>query len=280
MVIYELKKHITDMLKSASKDNCAFEADLIIMNSTKMTRNQYAISSRAEVDEEAVKKAVMTAKRRINSEPLQYILGKTEFMSLEFNVNPHTLIPRSDTETLVEKAISVIGDSESSILDIGTGSGCVGISTVYYCKNSRAVLLDISSGALDTAKENARLNGVFDRVKFIRADIMTDTPSGNFDVILSNPPYIESDVIPRLCEEVRRYEPRSALDGGEDGLDFYRRIIKIAPGMLNKEGRLMFEIGFNQGADVSKLMENAFCDIEIIKDICGRDRVVTGKLKN
>ncbi len=216
-------------------------------------------------------------KRRKSGEPLQYIIGSTEFMSLEFKVTPDVLIPRSDTETLVEYLIEKTDDKKLSVLDIGTGSGCIIISLLKYCPNITAYALDISDGALTVAKENAKLNGV--EVNFIKSDILKDVPDESFDIIVSNPPYIRPDVIDNLDIEVKDFEPYSALFGGEDGLLFYRRICEIAPGILNDNGILAFEIGYDQGKDVSELMKKDFSEVVVLKDLCGNDRVVTGKKK-
>ena len=277
MVIYELRKTIKERLESALKDNAAFEADLIIMNCTGMSKSEYVINSRKAVEESIIKKVLDLAKRRALGEPIQYILGSAEFMSLEFKVDPHTLIPRSDTETLVEMAISRVGNRAVRILDVGTGSGCIGISVAHYCRNARVTLLDISREALTVAEENAVSNGVIERVDVTQTDIMSEIPEGKFDMILSNPPYIESDVIPTLECEVKDHEPLSALDGGADGLMFYRRITGIIPYILNKGGYLIFEIGYNQAEAVSEIMSENCRDIQIIKDLAGNDRVVIGE---
>lgn len=218
-------------------------------------------------------------KRRKSGEPVQYIMGYCEFMSLPFLVNPSVLIPRSDTETLVEYLISEIGDKKIRFLDIGTGSGCIAISILKNCPNATALLIDISEGALNTAMENAKQNDVLKRAEFLKIDILKDCPMGDFDVIVSNPPYIRPDVIVTLEKQVKDFEPYNALYGGEDGLEFYRRITDIATHILKEDGVLAYEIGYDQGKDVSEILEEEFSDIKIIKDLCMNDRVVTGKRK-
>lgn len=272
MVISELLSHIRNELS----DNAVFEARQIVMKVCKMTEAELIINAKNEVSEENIEKAKKMAARRKNGEPLQYILGSAEFMSLEFEVNQHTLIPRSDTETLIEAVLEEMGNNRVSLLDIGTGTGCIGISIAHYSK-AEVTLADISAEALNTAERNADRNGV--SVKTLQIDILNEAPKGKFDVVVSNPPYIESDIIPTLQTEVKDHEPISALDGGYDGLKFYRRITDIAPDLLNEKGLLAFEIGYNQGEAVSEMMRNNFDEVKVIKDLCGNDRVVLGRKK-
>lgn len=209
-------------------------------------------------------------KRRKNAEPVAYIVGEKEFMSLPFYVDPNVLIPRPDTEILVQEAIK--NYTGGSILDIGTGSGCIAVSLAYYIKEATVTALDISPSALLVAKKNALRNGV--NIQFIEADILNDEICGKYDMIVSNPPYIKPSVIETLSPDVKLYEPYNALDGGDDGLKFYRRIIEKAP--LNDNGVLLFEVGFDQARDVAQLMIEKFCSVEIVKDYGGIERVVIG----
>ncbi len=271
MVISEL----LTLLKSQLSENAEFEAKEIVMHALGISRNELILNPKREITDNEYKKTEDMLKRRLSLEPLQYILGFSEFMSLIFTVNSHTLIPRSDTETLVELLIERIGNKKTTLLDIGTGTGCIGISLAKYT-NSDVTLADISQEALKTAAENAKQNDVF--VKTLNIDILNEIPQGKYDIIVSNPPYIRSDIIPTLQTEVKDFEPPSALDGGNDGLIFYRRITEIAPHILNDGGILAYEIGFDQAEDVKALMEKDFCDVEVIKDLCGNDRVVIGKL--
>ena len=271
MVIWELEKALRDILK----ENAAFEAKEIIMSVCGMSTSDWIINRKAEVKVEHVNKVLEMAHRRISGGPLQYIIGKAGFMGMDFEVNKNTLIPRQDTETLIETLIDMIGDRKVSILDIGTGSGCIGISLGTFLKDARITVLDISQEALNTALRNADRNGV--KIKAVCMDILSEIPEGKYDVIVSNPPYIETSIIKSLQTEVRDYEPLSALDGGSDGLLFYRRITDIAPRLLNEKGILAYEIGYDQGKKVHMLMEKDFYDIRIIKDYCGNDRVITGK---
>ncbi len=273
MVIDALVRHTASMLK----DNARFEAEMIVMHTLGISRTELITNPRRAVTDGEVERVNETAARRAGGEPLQYILGETEFMSLPFKVNRATLIPRSDTETLVEHVLEYMNGEACNILDIGAGTGCIGISLAHYNKNARVTELDISADALNTARENAEINGVSDRMEFVNADILNEIPVGDYDIIVSNPPYIETAIIDTLQTEVKDYEPISALDGGADGLKFYRRITEIAPKMLKKNGLLAFEIGFNQGESVKKLMEKNYNDIRIIKDLCGNDRVISGR---
>lgn len=233
--------------------------------------------------------------RRCSGVPLQYITGTQEFMGLEFKVNEHVLIPRQDTETMVEDAISLIRDNQIrreqilekkkkdwDVLDLCCGSGAIGISIAGFCVNAKVTCSDLSSDALATARENASKLGFSKKVEFKEGNLLEPFKgrfkNKRFDLIISNPPYIKSEVIPTLQREVRDHEPMMALDGGESGLDFYRRIIAEATDCLKKDGVLMFEIGCDQKEDVMSLMEDAgkFKNITGLADLAGKDRIVYG----
>ena len=233
--------------------------------------------------------------RRSSGEPLQYITGSTEFMGLPFKVDPRVLIPRQDTEVLVEQALSVIKDGslsgetfavarrEWSVLDLCCGSGAIGVSVAKLAPKTRVTLSDVSEGALALAKQNAEENGVGKNVKLEQGDLFAPFKgrfrSRRFDMILCNPPYIATEVIGTLQTEVKDHEPMSALDGGADGLDFYRRLAAEAGDHLEKGGVLMMEIGFDQGESVPALLREsgAFKDIRCLKDLAGLDRVVAAR---
>ena len=227
-------------------------------------------------------------RRRGERIPLQQLLGVQEFMGLEFFVNESVLIPRQDTETLVEQAIGDIRAEEKKqlcILDLCTGSGCIGISLACLLDKkdavSEVVLSDISPEALSVTEENIRRLGCRERCRAAESDLFSAFDGELFDIIVSNPPYIPSDVIEELAPEVRDHEPRLALDGEADGLSFYRRIGKEAPRCLLPGGSLYLEIGCGQGADVSRILkENGFEKIEVIKDLTGKDRVVKAVFPN
>ena len=218
-------------------------------------------------------------KRRV---PLQHITGEQEFMGLTFKVNENVLVPRQDTEVLVEEVMRHLHDG-MRILDMCTGSGCILLSLLRYSNDCTGVGVDISEDALHVAMQNTeRILGtqaIEQKKVMLRKGNLFDglDPKDKFDIIVSNPPYIKTDVIESLMPEVRDYEPHLALDGQEDGLFFYRQIIAQAGRFLMGGGMLFFEIGYDQGDEVSRLMEEAgYIDIEVIKDFAGLDRVVFG----
>ncbi|MBQ3427850.1 MAG: peptide chain release factor N(5)-glutamine methyltransferase [Clostridia bacterium] len=274
MVVSRLRSEVRKQLKENGH-----EADWIISHATGMSQSDFVMNPR-EVTDDEMQKINEIITRRNSGEPLQYILGYTEFMGMTFKVNEDTLIPRQDTETLVETVVTGLGSKKVRVLDIGTGSGCIGISIAKLCPNAEVVLLDYSDAILSVAKENAELNGV--NVEFIRCDILEEIPKGEYDIIVSNPPYIETDVIFSLDNIVSSYEPVEALDGGFDGLMFYRRIIEeVAKEILKEDGEVAFEIGYTQGDDVSEMLrEEDFSNIKVLRDPCGNDRVVTARLRS
>ena len=222
-------------------------------------------------------------KRRISGEPLQYILGKAEFMGLEFKVNKEVFIPRPETEILVETAIEIarrlsVMDDRLKILDIGTGSGCIAVSLAKFMRGVEVIATDISDKALEIAKQNARLNNV--EVNFLQSDLFSafSFQLSAFSLIISNLPYIPIAKIDSLQPELS-YEPRIALDGGKDGLDFYRRIIRQAPAYLKEGGLLILEMGFGQRGLIEGILKNSknFQIIEIVKDYNQIDRIIIAK---
>lgn len=233
--------------------------------------------------------------RRSKGEPVQYIMGSQEFMGLEFIVNENVLIPRQDTETLVEDALEIINTGtlrgedmdvkrkEWDILDLCTGSGAIGVSLARIANKVNVTCSDISEGAIKVAKENAQKHGVAKSVKFEQGDLFKPFSKHfrkqKFDMIISNPPYIKSSVIPTLQKEVCEHEPISALDGGESGLDFYERIVSGVGSHLRKSGVLLLEIGHDQGEAVSGLLSRngEFTSIRVLKDLANRDRIVFAK---
>ncbi len=209
--------------------------------------------------------------KRAKGVPVAYILGEKEFMGLPFKLNEDTLIPRPDTECLVEKIIEKCTFHAPEILDLCTGSGCIGISLVKFIDDARCDLTDISENAMKAARENAVLNNIEDKVRIFKLDIMTDRIEKNYDIIVSNPPYIKSSIVPTL--EVSEYEPCLALDGGSDGLDFYRVIAQKAYKALSTGGMLALEIGYDQGEAVKNLLKD-FSSVELHKDYGQNDRVI------
>lgn len=231
---------------------------------------------RAGSEQDAIRSYHKLLEQRGRHIPLQHLTGEQEFMGLPFLVNEHVLIPRQDTETLVEEALKRLRPG-MRVLDLCTGSGCIAVSLARLGSDASIDASDISTEALAVARENARRLGA--QVRFIESDLFTKI-DGQYDMIVSNPPYIRTAVIAELAEEVRLHEPIQALDGSEDGLRFYREIIRQSPAHLTDGGRLLFEIGYDQAEAVRALMtENGFTEIEVIRDLAGHDRVVVGKIK-
>ena len=226
----------------------------------------------SEAEEEQYRKAL---EQRAVHVPLQHLLGYQDFMGLRFQVNEHVLIPRQDTEILVEEAMRYLHDG-MRILDLCTGSGCILLSLLHYSNDCEGTGVDISKEALQVAALNAELLGI--KADFLKSDLY-EKVTGKFDLLVSNPPYIERKVIPTLMEEVREYDPYIARDGGEDGLDFYRRIIGGAQDYLERGGQILMEIGSGQAQAVSELLREAgFKEIDVCRDFAGLDRVVSGRL--
>ena len=269
-------------LKNVGVGEYQLDAQLFMMKATGFTKvqlftkNDYCLNSN---ESEEFWDMVEKRAKRI---PTQYIIGRCQFMGLDFFVSNAVLIPRPDTEILVETVLEYKKNyGINSIMDIGTGSGCIPISLLHYGVNN-AVAVDISTEAIEVAKKNATLNNVVDKIQFIKSnlfDALGEEYYGQFDAIVSNPPYIARKVIEGLMLEVKDNEPIIALDGGNDGLDFYREIIPKGKKYLSGKGWMFFEIGYDQGVAVSNLLKaEGFGEIEVIKDLAGLDRVVLGKI--
>ena len=263
------------ILELAGIEEAENDAWLLLSKECKMNRTAYYMHMKDEILPEQLNEYKGLIKKRAERVPLQYITGEQEFMGLTFHVNSNVLIPRQDTETLVEEAIKLV-EPGMSILDMCTGSGCIIISIFKKCSGIQGTGSDISKQALNVAKENAKLNNV--AVDFERSD-MFENLSDKYDMIVSNPPYIRSDVVPTLMPEVCEFEPLDALDGHEDGLYFYRKIIKECKSFLKEDGKILFEIGNDQGQAVSDMLTYAgFRNVGVIKDLAHNDRVVVGML--
>lgn len=261
------------VLKMADIADAKVDAWLLLEMVCKIDRNFYYLHLEDDLSEEQVSGYEIALKKRAEHIPLQYIVGETEFMGLRFKVNSSVLVPRQDTETLVEEALKVI-EPGMKVLDLCTGSGCIIISILHNIVNVEGDAVDISRQALNVAIENAKLNDVV--VNFERSDLF-DNVTGTYDVIVSNPPYIPTAQVLKLMPEVQNFEPMEALDGKEDGLFFYRRIIQECGAYLKKNGKILFEIGHDQGVMVSGMLRAAgFKNVTIKKDLSGNDRVVSG----
>lgn len=231
-----------------------------------------------EVKEEQRVRYYLALIEIIQGMPIQYITNKQEFMKLDFYVDENVLIPQPDTEILVEKAIEEAKKIENvEILDMCTGSGCIGISIAKNIENAKVTLVDISKYSIEIAKKNALRNKVESQLTFIQSN-MFEKVEKKFDIIVSNPPYIKTDVIPKLDKQVQN-EPHIALDGGKDGLKFYKIIIEKAKKYLKENGRLILEIGYDQKEEVENLIKQSgqYKKIEVIKDLSQNDRVIIGK---
>lgn len=235
-----------------------------------VNKAQYYINAEKKIKEPLYQKYIELIKMRATKYPLQYIIGTQEFMGLNFIVNEDVLIPRQDTEILVEEVMKYA--TGKSVLDMCTGSSCIITSLAILCKLKKAVGVDVSKKALEIAKKNVQNHNV--DVELIHSDLFEQV-TGKYDIIVSNPPYIPSKVIDGLMPEVKDHEPILALDGMEDGLYFYTKIIDQAKIYLEKKGLIFFEIGHDQGIQVKDLLEESgFVDIKVIQDYAGLDRVV------
>ncbi len=268
-----------DLLKKNNIPSPHLDAKVLLLNALKKeTTSTYLITKENDiVKEETLKKYLSMIEKRCDKIPLAYIIGKKEFMNLEFLVNHNTLIPRPDTEILVSYLIDKYKDKKVKILEIGIGSGCISISLGKYIKDSKIIGVDISQEANEVASKNLKKHNLEGKISFYKSDLFSSIEEKSFDIIVSNPPYIEKDTIKTLIEEVKDNEPILALDGGVSGLDFYEKITKESISYIKENGLLIFEIGYNQGVEVSNILKNNnYSNIEIIKDYSGNDRVVLG----
>lgn len=252
------------------------DAWLLLENVCGCTRNDYYMRGDRQLSAQEEEKYRSFLEQRAQHIPLQHLLGEQQFMGLRFFVTPDVLIPRQDTEVLVMETLKVLS-ADGRLLDLCTGSGCILLSTLHYAKNCTGVGADLSEKALAVAAGNAKALGI--KCTLMQGDLFENI-EGKFDVIVSNPPYIASGEIETLMPEVKDHDPLLALDGGADGLFFYRRIVREAPHYLKPDGWLLFEIGCTQGAEVSALMREAgFGRVEIVKDLAGLERIVKGQLE-
>jgi len=270
----------TEYFKKHQIDNPHLEAEILLAHALNTERIKLYVDFEKEPDKVALEifKGYMT--RRAKREPAAYIIGSKYFMSLNFKVTPYVLIPRPETELLIENAIELSKGFEGkiSILDIGTGCGAIAVSLAKFIDNIEIYATDSSKKALDVALENAKMHKVEGKIKFIEADLFPKEEL-KFNIIVSNPPYIKTADIGSLQPEIKDFEPISALDGGADGLDYYRRIIDKAGNYLKEGGCLLLEIGADQSKDVVGLIKDKLKskNVSIKKDLNGLDRVVIAK---
>ena len=275
MTFKELLDYGKETLKKAGISEWDLDAWYLLEYVSGCTRSSYFLHpERKTTDLQEKQYRELIQKRSIHI-PLQYLTGSQEFMGLPFCVNEHVLIPRQDTEILVETALLYI-QPKMHILDLCTGSGCILLSILKLKPGVTGMGTDLSEKALDVARANQKRLDV--QAQFSLSDLFAQI-EGSYDCILSNPPYIPDTVIDTLMEEVRDYEPRMALCGGEDGLLYYREIVKESPGFLRPKGMLFLETGYDQAEAVRELMEESFDEISVVKDLSGHNRVIYGSLK-
>lgn len=277
----EIKDLILKGIKSLSDreyTNPIFEARYILSKILEVDVSYILAYPEKEVNQNNIEKYEKVLERRKKGEPLQYIFQECEFMGIKIFLKEGVLIPRPDTEISVEKIIDISKEKESiKILEIGSGSGAVSLSLAKNLEHSKIDAVDISEIALEVTRENVKRNKL-SNINVFYSNLFSNV-NEKYDIIYSNPPYIPTRDIDELQVEVKSYEPMLALDGGNDGLDFYRLIIKEAMNFLEKEGYLIFEIGYNQGKDVSDLLsEQGYEVLEVVKDLSGKDRVVVSKI--
>ena len=275
MTLKEAYQYGQEQLKKAQIEDADLDAWYLLEYVTGVSRAMYFLDMARELSQEEETRYLEFIMVRTKHMPLQHITGVQEFMGLEFKVNEHVLVPRQDTEVLVESVLDIL-EPKMRVLDMCTGSGCILISLLRLCGFSDicGVGVDISKEALEVARKNAEKLGV--DAMFLHSDLFSAV-EGQYDVIVSNPPYIRTSVREELKEEVKFHDPYIALDGKEDGLYFYRNIVEKSTQYLKKGGKLFFEIGHDQGEDVSTLMREAgFSNVTVKKDLAGLDRVVFG----
>lgn len=276
----ELLEHGKNQLKQGKIQEYQLDAWLLLEHVFQVSKTWYFVHETEIVDVEKAEQYEALIQRRKNHVPLQQITEEGYFYGMKFYVNQHVLIPRQDTEILVEEVLKLCGslwkqeENHLQILDLCTGSGCILLSLLANLKQAEGTGVDLSLEALEVAKRNARELEI--PAKWLHSDLFEQVDR-SYDVIVSNPPYIRTSVVEDLMEEVRLHEPRMALDGKEDGLYFYRKIIREAEGYLKPGGILAFEIGYDQGEAVSGLMKKqGYEQIQVVQDLAGLDRCVTG----
>jgi release factor glutamine methyltransferase len=272
----------TERLRAAGVESPRLDAELLLAWAARVERPRL-ISREFDLSPDAFARFDSAIARRVRREPVAYIVGMREFHSLEFEVSPAVLIPRPETETLVDAAVKHLADApDARVLDLGTGSGAIAVSIAHECPRVQVVATDISSDALEVARRNASRNGVGPRIEFRRADLFEPldggVPLGRFDLIVSNPPYVEDAATAALEPEVRDYEPRVALARGADGLDCHRRIAAGVREHLAPGGALMVEVGAGQAPAVRGFFADAgMCGLDVINDLSGVARVVAAR---
>jgi len=263
-----------DALAAGCIDDPRFEAELLLTAALNIKKSELVLYQSKSVEDKNFKHYQELVRRRLKHEPTAYILGNQPFLGLNIIVNRTVLIPRPETELLAEQALKVTShESPVIIADIGTGSGCIAVALAKGLPQAEVYAIDASNDALKVAKQNAEQYHVADRCHFIKGNLLEPLKEP-VDLIVSNPPYIPSDEIKKLQPEVKDWEPKQALDGGKDGLDYIRKIIAESPKHLKPNGRLMMEFGFGQAAEIEKLAAASFAKSEIVQDYAGIPRIL------
>ena len=274
MLIKEALKDVTGKLAKVS-ESASLDASLILSKVTGYSKLELFMKDEEVLMADKITEIEALTQRRVSHEPMAYILGEKEFWGLNFIVKPGVLIPRPDTETLVATLLALVPntDFEGRIADLGTGTGAILLSALSELPNFKGVGVDKNDTALEIAQKNAKNLKLDDRSEFVNS-FWLDAVDETFHVLVSNPPYIETSTIQTLMDDVKGFEPMSALDGGEDGLDAYRSLLESAYDKLEKGGLLLLEIGYNQKETVAQLLQNRFKEVKCFKDLAGHDRVI------
>lgn len=277
MKYFELVKKIKDILLPTGGEYAGFEAEKITGIASGTDSARLFMMMREDVPDDVCRRAAGIAEERLTGKPLEYITKNACFFGLDFYVDERVLVPRADTEIIVEKAIELSGGGK--IADICCGSGCIGLSVLKNVSGATADMFDISEGACEVSRENARQLGLSERANILRQDVFSPdflSHGEKYDIIISNPPYIRTEVIKGLSAEVKS-EPYIALDGGDDGLVFYRRLLDVCPKALADGGAIIFEIGYDQAADVTAEAEKHGLSGEVFRDYGKNDRCIVIK---
>ncbi len=279
MTVRELLNEASERLRESGVDTPRLDAEVLLARAADSSRTALIAHPEAVPTAEQTARFREWVELRAKRMPLAYIIGSREFYGLEFEVTPAVLIPRPETEILVEATVDLLKGRPSVIADLGVGSGAIAVALAVALPDAHVYGADCSEPALEVARRNADRHGVGKRVHLRHGDLLEPLDGLDFDAVVSNPPYIRSEEIAGLQPEVALYEPRGALDGGPDGLDYYRRIVPDARAFLRSDGWLLVEIGAGQSSDVCALFrENGYTDVRAVKDLAAIDRVVLGRL--